>query len=110
MSQNEAQGFFDSCLRVLTLLLPYLLVGLLTSFVDFLQKHLGKDRFNLIKLIVGLVSDMFLAGVIACVGIEIKLGPFGIAALTAICVRRGHEWIAKIVDHRLGIDDERANK
>ena len=80
MSQQELSDFFESCRRVFTLIFPFLLVGLVTSFVDFLQKHLGKERFKLTKLIVGVVSDMFLAFVITCIGYEIGLGEFGIAA------------------------------
>ena len=93
-----------------TLLFPFLMVGLVTSFVDFLQKHLGKERFKLTKLIVGLVSDMFLAFVITCIGYEIGLSEFGIAAMVAVSVHKGGRWIDRIVDQRLemgrGKDDE----
>lgn len=110
MSQQEINDFFDSVRRVFTLLFPFLLVGLVTSFVDFLQKHLGRERFKLTKLIVGLVSDMFLAFVITCIGYEIGLGEFGIAAIVAISVHKGGGWIDRIVDQRLEvgrvIDDE----
>ena len=57
MSQQEISDFFESCRRVFTLLFPFLMVGLVTSFVDFLQKHLGKERFKLTKLIVALQAD-----------------------------------------------------
>lgn len=110
MSQHEINDFFDSCRKVFTLLFPFLLVGLVTSFVDFLQKHLGRERFKLTKLIVGLVSDMFLAFVVTCVGHEIGLGSFGIAAMVAISVHKGGGWIDRIVDQRLEVgrvkDDE----
>lgn len=101
MSQQEISDFFDSCRRVFTLLFPFLMVGLVTSFVDFLQKHLGRERFSLIKFIVGIVSDMFLAFVIACIGYEIGLGEFGIAAMVAVSVHKGGRWIDRIVDQRL---------
>lgn len=103
MSQQEISDFFDSCRRVFTLLFPFLMVGFVASFVDFLQKHLGKERFKLTKLIVGLVSDMFLAFVVTCVGHEIGLGSFGIAAMVAISVHKGGGWIDRIVDQRLEI-------
>ena len=110
MSQQEINDFFDSCRKVFTLLFPFLLVGLVTSFVDFLQKHLGRECFKLTKLIVGLVSDMFLAFVITCIGYEIGLGEFGIAAMVAISVHKGGGWIDRIVDQRLEVgrvvDDE----
>ena len=110
MSQQEINDFFDSVRRVFTLLFPFLLVGLVTSFVDFLQKHLGRERFRLTKLIVGLVSDMFLAFVITCIGYEIGLGEFGIAAMVAVAVHKGGGWIDRIVDQRLEMgrmkDDE----
>ena len=61
--------------------IPFLMVGLVTSFVDFLQKHLGKERFKLTKLIVGMISDMFLAFVVTCIGRELDLGSYGIAAM-----------------------------
>ena len=84
MSQQELSDFFESCRRVFTLLFPFLMVGLVTSFVDFLQKHLGKERFKLTKLIVGMISDMFLAFVVTCIGRELDLGSYGIAAMVAI--------------------------
>ena len=80
----------------------------MTSFVDFLQKHLGKERFKLTKMIVGVVSDMFLAFVITCIGYEIGLGEFGIAAMVAVSVHKGGRWIDGIVDQRLEVgEDER---
>ena len=103
MSQQEINDFFESVRHVFTLLFPFLLVGLVTSFVDFLQKHLGRERFKLTKLIVGLVSDMFLAFVITCIGYEIGLGEFGIAAMVAVSVHKGGGWIDRIVDQRLEI-------
>ena len=103
MSQQEISDFFESCRRVFTLLFPFLLVGLVTSFVDFLQKHLGKERFKLTKMIVGVVSDMFLAFVITCIGYEIGLGEFGIAAMVAVSVHKGGRWIDGIVDQRLEV-------
>ena len=110
MSQQELSDFFESCRRVFTLIFPFLLVGLVTSFVDFLQKHLGKERFKLTKLIVGVVSDMFLAFVITCIGYEIGLGEFGIAAMVAVSVHKGGRWIDNVVDQRLEVgrmrDDE----
>lgn len=111
MSQQELSDFFDSVRRVFTLLFPFLLVGLVTSFVDFLQKHLGRERFKLTKLIVGLVSDMFLAFVITCIGYEMGLGEFGIAAMVAVSVHKGGRWIDRIVDQRMEVnvrkDEER---
>ena len=111
MSQQEISDFFESCRRVFTLLFPFLLVGLVTSFVDFLQKHLGKERFKLTKMIVGVVSDMFLAFVITCIGYEIGLSEFGIAAMVAVSVHKGGRWIDRIVDQRMEVnvrkDEER---
>ncbi|WP_288333339.1 hypothetical protein [Cloacibacillus porcorum] len=101
MSQQEINDFFESCRRLFTLLFPFLLVGLVTSFVDFLQKHLGRERFSLIKFIIGIISDMFLAFVITCVGYEVGLGEFGIAAMVAVSVHKGGRWIDRIVDQRL---------
>ena len=88
MSQQEINDFFDSCRRVFTLLFPFLMVGLVTSFVDFLQKHLGKERFQLTKLIVGMISDMFLAFVVTCIGRELDLGSYGIAGRRSGAQRR----------------------
>ena len=104
MSQQELSDFFESCRRVFTLLFPFLMVGLVTSFVDFLQKHLGKERFKLTKLIVGVVSDMFLAFVITCIGYEIGLGEFGIAAMMAVSVHKGGRWIDYVVDQRMEVN------
>ena len=121
MSQQEISDFFESCRRVFTLIftfylcvallfLPFLMVGLVTSFVDFLQKHLGKERFKLTKLIVGMISDMFLAFVVTCIGRELDLGSYGIAAMVAVAVHKGGGWIDRIVDQRLEVgrmkDDE----
>ena len=104
MSQQEINNFFESVRHVFTLLFPFLLVGLVTSFVDFLQKHLGRERFKLTKLIVGLVSDMFLAFVITCIGYEMGLGEFGIAAMVAVSVHKGGRWIDRIVDQRMEVN------
>lgn len=101
MSRQEIESFFESCRDVFLLFLPYLFVGLVASLMDFLKKHLGKERFQLTKLLVGLASDMFLAFVAACVGHEAGLGSFGIAALVAVVVHRGGEWVDRIVDRRL---------
>ena len=110
MSQQEIGDFFESVRHVFTLLFPFLLVGLVTSFVDFLQKHLGKERFKLTKLIVGMISDMFLAFVVTCIGRELDLGSYGIAAMVAVAVHKGGGWIDRIVDQRLEVgrmkDDE----
>ena len=103
MSQQEISDFFESCRRVFTLLFPFLMVGLVTSFVDVLQKHLGKERFRLTKLIVGMISDMFLAFVVTCIGRELNLGSYGIAAMVAVAVHKGGGWIDRIVDQRLEI-------
>lgn len=110
MSQQEISDFFESVRHVFTLLFPFLLVGLVTSFVDFLQKHLGRERFKLTKLIVGLVSDMFLAFVITCIGYEIGLGEFGIAAMVAVSVHKGGRWIDKVVDQRLEVGRIKENE
>ena len=110
MSQQEINDFFESVRHVFTLLFPFLLVGLVTSFVDFLQKHLGRERFKLTKLIVGLVSDMFLAFVITCIGYEIGLGEFGIAAMVAVSVHKGGRWIDKVVDQRLEVGRIKENE
>lgn len=103
MSQQEINDFFESVRHVFTLLFPFLLVGLVTSFVDFLQKHLGRERFKLTKFIVGMISDMFLAFVVTCVGRELELGSYGIAAMVAVSVHKGGGWIERIVDQRLEI-------
>ena len=103
MSQQEINNFFESVRHVFTLLFPFLLVGLVTSFVDFLQKHLGRERFKLTKFIVGMISDMFLAFVVTCVGRELGLGSYGIAAMVAVSVHKGGGWIERIVDQRLEI-------
>ncbi|OUO94747.1 hypothetical protein [Cloacibacillus sp. An23] len=103
MSQQEINDFFESCRRVFTLLFPFLLVGMVTSLVDFLQKHLGRERFRLTKLIVGVTSDMFLAFVVTCLGQELKIGSYGIAAMVAVAVHKGGGWIDRIVDQRLEI-------
>lgn len=110
MSQQEISDFFESVRHVFTLLFPFLLVGLVTSFVDFFQKHLGRERFRLTKLIVGLVSDMFLAFVITCIGYEIGLGEFGIAAMVAVSVHKGGRWIDRIVDQRLEMGSVKDNE
>lgn len=110
MSQQEINNFFESVRHVFTLLFPFLLVGLVTSFVDFLQKHLGRERFKLTKLIVGLVSDMFLAFVITCIGYEIGLGEFGIAAMVAVSVHKGGRWIDNVVDQRMEVNVRKDEK
>lgn len=110
MSQREINEFLDSCRHVFTLLFPFLLVGLVTSFVDFLQKHLGRERFSLIKFIVGIISDLFLAFVVTCVGYELHFGEFGIAAMVAVSVHKGGRWIERIVDQRLQINAGKEEK
>lgn len=101
MSHKEIQDFLDAAL----LFIPYLLVGLITSLVDFFRKHFLQEKFELVKLVVGMISDLWLAGVIALVAGHFSIGEKGTYALIAILVSRGHEWTNKVIDKRLGIDD-----
>ena len=47
------------------------------------------------------MGDLFLAGVISAVAIELKLGPCGTIALVAISVRRGGVWVDGVIDRIL---------
>ena len=57
-----------------------------------------------------MISDMFLAFVVTCIGRELDLGSYGIAAMVAVAVHKGGGWIDRIVDQRLEVgrikDDE----
>lgn len=98
MSQQDFNDFWNSMRVVFFLLLPGMLTGLITSLLDFFQFHFLKDKFSLQKLVVGIISDICLAGFVAAIAIELKLGTCGTIAVTAICVRRGGAWVDSVID------------
>ena len=101
MSQQDFNDFWGSMRAIFFLLLPGLLTGLIASLLDFFQFHFLKDRFSAQKLAIGVMGDLFLAGVISAVAIELKLGPCGTIALVAISVRRGGVWVDGVIDRLL---------
>lgn len=101
MSQQDFNDFWGSMRAIFFLLLPGLLTGLIASLLDFFQFHFLKDKFSAQKLAIGVMGDLFLAGVISAVAIELKLGPCGTIALVAISVRRGGVWVDGVIDRLL---------
>jgi|GEM_PF-2349132 len=98
MNQQDFNDFWVSMRAIFFLLLPGLLTGLIASLLDFFQFHFLKDKFSLQKLAVGVMGDIFLAGFISAIAIELKLGPCGTIALVAISVRRGGVWVDGVID------------
>lgn len=103
MSQQEFQDFLESAAQAFKFFVPYMLAGLVTSLVDFLRKHFMRERFDLIKLFVGLAGDLWLTFVIVCGAKHFGIGEWGVYALVAVLVSKGHEWIARVIDRRLGL-------
>ena len=101
MNQQDFNDFWGSMRAIFFLLLPGLLTGLIASLLDFFQFHFLKDKFSVQKLAIGVMGDLFLAGVISAVAIELKLGPCGTIALVAISVRRGGVWVDGVIDRIL---------
>lgn len=101
MSQQDFNDFWGSMRAIFFLLLPGLLTGLIASLLDFFQFHFLKDRFSAQKLIVGVLGDICLAGFVAAIAIELKLGTCGTIALVAISVRRGGVWVDGVIDRIL---------
>ena len=66
---------FDAC--DIFLLLPGL-HRLIASLLDFFQFHFLKDKFSAQKLVVGVLGDICLAGFVAAIAIELKLGIRGL--------------------------------
>ncbi len=101
MNQQDFNDFWTGMRAIFFLLLPGLLTGLIASLLDFFQFHFLKDKFSAQKLAIGVMGDLFLAGVISAVAIELKLGPCGTIALVAISVRRGGVWVDGVIDRIL---------
>ena len=101
MSQQEVNDFLDSMRAIFLLLLPGLLTGLIASLLDFFQYHFLRDKFSLQKLVIGIIGDVCLAGLVAAIAIEFRLGPCGTIAAAAICVRRGGVWVDSVIDKLL---------
>lgn len=101
MNQQDFNDFWTGMRAIFFLLLPGLLTGLIASLLDFFQFHFLKDRFSAQKLIVGVLGDICLAGFVAAIAIELKLGTCGTIALVAISVRRGGVWVDGVIDRIL---------
>jgi len=101
MNQQDFNDFWTGMRAIFFLLLPGLLTGLIASLLDFFQFHFLKDRFSVQKLAIGVMGNIFLAGVISAIAIELKLGPCGTIALVAISVRRGGVWVDGVIDRLL---------
>lgn len=108
MNQQDFNDFWGSMRAIFFLLLPGLLTGLIASLLDFFQFHFLKDKFSAQKLVVGVLGDICLAGFVAAIAIELKLGTCGIIALVAISVRRGGVWVDGVIDRilygKFGVD------
>ena len=101
VSQQDFNDFWGSMRAIFFLLLPGLLTGLIASLLDFFQFHFLKDKFSAQKLVVGVLGDICLAGFVAAIAIELKLGTCGTIALVAISVRRGGVWVDGVIDRIL---------
>ena len=57
-------GYSNFLIRVneqIEFITPYLLIGLLASLASFLKKHFLKEEFCAVKLVTGLLLDLFFA-------------------------------------------------
>ena len=105
MSQQEIQNFWESCRQIFFLLIPGLFAAALTSFVDFLNKHLLKEHFSCIKFVVGQISDLTLGSAVYLGALEVGIGMAGRLALVYVAVSAGQLWVRRVIDRRLDLYD-----